>query len=49
MTPQTLRRIDLLVHDTYYRYASWTIMPPGLVWDASGRHGYSESIISTIP
>jgi hypothetical protein len=45
MTPQTLRRIDPLVHGAYYRYASWTSVPPGLVWDAPGRHAYPESII----
>jgi hypothetical protein len=46
MTPQTRRRIGPLVHVTYSRYAPWTIMPPGLVWDAPGRHAHSESIIT---
>ncbi len=45
MTPQTRRRIGTLVHDTYYQYAPWTIAPPGLVWDAPGRHAHSKSII----
>jgi len=45
MTPQTRRRIATLVHDTYHPYAPWTIMPPGLVWDAPGRHAQLESII----
>jgi hypothetical protein len=45
MTPQTRRRIDALVHDTYYRYAPWTITSSGLVWDAPGRHAHVESII----
>ncbi len=45
MTPQTRRRIGTLVHDTYYRYAPRTIMPPGLVWDVPGRHASSEAIV----
>jgi hypothetical protein len=45
MTPQTRRRIDPLVHDTYHRYVPWTIVPPGSVWDAPGRHAHWESII----
>ena len=45
MTPQTRRRIGPIVHDTYRRYVSWTIVPPGLIWDAPGRHAYLESII----
>ena len=46
MPSQTRRRIGPLVHDTYHRYAPWTIAPPGLVWDAPGRHAHLESIIS---
>jgi hypothetical protein len=45
MTPQTRRRIGPLGHDTYYQYAPWPIVPPGVVGGAPGRHAYSESII----
>ena len=45
MTSQTRRRIDAPVHDTYYQYVPWTIAPPGLVWDAPGRHANFRSTI----
>ncbi|HET6682820.1 MAG TPA: hypothetical protein VFG75_03915 [Gaiella sp.] len=45
MTPQTRRRINPLVHDTYHQYAPWTIEPTGLVWNVPGRHADSRSAI----
>ena len=46
MPSQTRRPIGALVHDMYHRYPPWTIGPPGLVWDAPGRHAHLKSIIS---
>jgi hypothetical protein len=45
MTPQTRRLIDVLGHDTYSLYAPRTSTPPGLVWDAPGRHANFRSTI----
>jgi len=45
MTPQTRRRVDPLVHCAYRPYAPRTSTPPGLVWDAPGRHADLQSTI----